>query len=160
MFLVACALLAFAVTAVWRVRPKPGPVSDSHSPTWKLTSAFAEPLTGRSFDDCTLTEGTELRKHGRIIPTKGSGVAAACKYVTHLEGWPKGEDECILEFPVDSVQSIWANTLGARLAGIYYSRQQGGIMVFSGPKPGRRFIALDARWCRWGAVANGLSIAQ
>ncbi len=77
-------------------------------------------------------------------------------YLLQLNGWPEGEDECILEFPVEMIRGLEITTATAWLATRYYQHRQGGIMVFSGPEPGRRYISLDSRWCKFEGVVNGI----
>lgn len=141
----------------WRLRPKPGPRADRSNPVWNGKPYVVEPLGGAA-DECTLGERVALNKEHRILPSRGDGVSAVCKYVMHLDGWPEGEDECILEFPARSVRGLEAESLGAWLATIYYQRRQGGNMFFTSAAPDRRFISLDARWCRWSSVGDGLKL--
>ncbi len=141
---------------IWRVSPKPGPVRDLNSWTWEGVPTTAEPLAGGSSDSCSLSERFVLRKQRRILAGEGEGVPAACKYVMHLDGWPEGEDECVLEFPLGTIQALETTTFGAWVAANYYRHRQGGNMFFTGPEAGRSFLSLDARWCKWGAVVDGI----
>lgn len=122
-----------------------------------MKSSVVEPLGGTA-DECTLAERAVLNKQHRILPSPGVGVSAVCKYVMHLDGWPEGEDECILEFPARSARGLETGSLGAWLATTYYQRRQGGNMFFTSEAPDRRFISLDARWCRWDSVVHGLRL--
>lgn len=97
-----------------------------------------------------------MRKRRRLATGEGEGLAAVCKYVVHLEGWPEGEDECLLEFPMAEIHGVDHTTVGSRLAIAYYGRRQGGIMWFNGSEQGRSFVSLDARWCKWDSVVSGL----
>lgn len=141
---------------LWHFRPKLGPAADSRSGVWHVAPESVEPLSGEREASCSLPEHAELQKHRRVSTDPGEGVGAVCKYVVHLEGWPEGEDECILEYPTATISALRPTTTGSRLAARYYRHIQGGIVVFSGPEVGRSFVALDARWCRWPAVADGL----
>jgi hypothetical protein len=151
-------VLALTLLGVaWRMRPKPGPAADRSSPVWHVKSNVVEPLGGTA-DECTLAERAVLNKQHRILPSRGDGVAAACKYVMHLDGWPEGEDECILEFPARNARGLAAKSFGAWLATAYYQHRQGGNMLFTSEATERRFISLDARWCESDSVVDGLRL--
>ena len=141
----------------WRLRPEPGPAADRDSPVWTVTANVTEPLAGTG-GECTLAERDVLDKEHRILPSGGDGVSAVCKYVMHLDGWPEGEDECILEFRARSARGLGTESFGAWLATTYYERRQGGNMFFTSTAADRRFISLDARWCRWSSVVDGLRL--
>jgi hypothetical protein len=153
-----CALLLAAAAALaWTLLPKPGPPGDRTVRTWDAAPTTVEPLTAKAGETCSAAERLVLTKQRRVLgDTAGQGVAPVCKYVMHLEGWPESEDECVLEFPVQSIRALQARTLGSRLALTYYRHRQGGIMIFTGPAPDRSFISLDSRWCRWASVPTGI----
>lgn len=158
--ILACAGTALALATgglLWSVRPKPGPQSDRRVAVWKAAPTRVERLA-RDPESCTFTDRIELEKQRRVGAGEGDGVAAVCKYVMHLDGWPEGEDECVLEFPVDGVRDVRATTAGASLAVAYYWHRQGGLMFHRSPTPHRTFITLDARWCRWDSVTEGLRV--
>jgi len=141
--------------ALWTVRPKSGPESDLTVAVWEAVPSSVEGLGGKS-DSCTFSERIVVEKQHRVALGEGDGVGASCKYVMHLDGWPQGEDECILEFPVSRIRAVEATTVGSRLAARYYWRRQGGLMIFRSEASHRVFISLDARWCRWVSVTEGL----
>lgn len=150
-------VLALAVGGLlWSLRPEPGPPSDAAVAIWEAAPTEVEHLGGHPHNGCTFAERIEIEKQHRVGPGAGDGVRATCKYVMHLEGWPAGEKECILEFPIDGITAVRPTTLGARLAATYYRHRQGGLMYFRGATPGRAFVSLDARWCRWASVPEGL----
>ena len=100
-----------------------------------------------------------LTLHRRLVLSSAEGVDAVCEYVFHLPDWPEGEDECVLEYASKTASGIAVSTIGAELAEAYYRRRQGGIMYFTGGRPGRVFVSLDARWCRWLSASSGLGVS-
>lgn len=152
---VGAALAVGLIAVAWSLLPKPGPAADARVGVWHVVPAVVEPLSGDPAS-CTAEDGLHLQKLRRVGTLEGPGLPATCKYEMHLQGWPEGEDECILEFASDAIRGIEAETLAAQLAATYYQRRQGGIMTFAGPTAGRAFISLDARWCGWSSVVQGL----
>lgn len=144
------------VAVVWSLRPKPGPAADAQVAVWDVVPTEVEPLAGDAEASCSAAERLVLQKLGRVGTLDGSGVPARCKYLMHLEGWPEGEDECLLEFASNRISGIATESWGAKLAAAYYRRRQGGIMIFAGPTEGSSFISLDARWCSWSNVVTGI----
>lgn len=146
------------LATLWQLRLRLGPTADLRSQTWDVVPTTVEPLFRNPRSSCSVSERVLLQTRRRLSGGEGNGVAAICKYVTHLAGWPEGEDECLLEFPVAEVHGIGHTTAGSRLALAYYNHTQGGIVWLSGPEHGRSFVSLDARWCKSDSVVLGLRV--
>ena len=141
---------------VWHLRPKQPPYRERRE--WRMNVGRGEPLTAEGAGSCTLEGESVLAIHRRLVKAEGKSVEPVCKYVFHLPEWPDGEDECVLEYRSGSARAIAGSTVGARITETYYRRRQGGIMYFTSDEPGRIFVSLDARWCRWDSVASGLGV--
>lgn len=155
----ALGLLSFAaLTLVVALRHQPSPYVESDR--WSVKALSVTPV--RSLENkaasCSLGFAFTVIRQRRQPRLAGHGVAASCMYLTHLEGWPDGENECLLEYPTETVRGVQATSLGARVAERYYSRRQGGLLSFTAQDSERVFLMLDSRWCNWRSVIRGLEL--
>jgi hypothetical protein len=144
---------AIGALAICLVLPEPSPLRLGSE--WTMDIGDGTALAGAE-SDCMLSGSVVLTRHRRLARELADGVGPVCKYVLHLPDWPRGEDECVLEYPTATVRAVSVGTLGARLAEVYYRRRQGGIMYFTSERSDRIFLTMDSRWCRFGSVVKGL----
>ena len=147
--LVSLAILALAWPAQEAEESRPFAIElDSASPTGSSTLAACS-LPGI----VTIARGPRLNATSQVARPVG----ASCVY---LFSAGKHGRECLLEFPTTHAAALRASTFAARLAALYYSHRQGGIMLPVISESTNTFVMLDARWCTFLGAAEGFMVGE